>query len=671
MEEKSREAGWRILPALLVGALALFGAGSRAFGEARTADIGLLQEQARIKAESEQKIQTAVLDPIVGKGNAMVFVDVEMEVKIESEESTRSGMGLAEKYKEKQGMAQKAGMQTTFVMPGIPRPKTISANAAPERPESATAQQAQQIKGVQEERFAIKPVFKRLGVTVMHDDAVLKEKSQTDLVRARIVDAMAHYQLQPDQVVFRPTAFNKSKTDWREDLKKPEVYLPLLFASLLLLFLLWLFGPLRRFLSAYVQALREKPAAEVNVESKIEQPDGGDDENALDQEGRLDINLTRKPDEPPPPSEEEDEEMKKFEPFSYITEQNVKRLAYMFILRKEEPWVVAVVGSYLKPELARQLISALPVELQAKVALEALTVRQVTRDQVIAIDTDVKENVDFVVGGMERLTSLLDEADAATRNNILTYLKNEKPMVYEAVRRAILTFEDVVGFPDREMQVVVRELKTEAMARALQNASPEVVNKFFTNMSAGAASLLKESMEYSTGLTPAQIEEERAKILDVVKALEREGKITVREKAGAEGGYDLVEGMQEELGAMERRQQRFAEARRKMDALTRGSASNAAPAPAADPAQAQQYLDAAIQYYNAGQAEAAVPYFETALQMNPQLWEAHQYLGGILYQQGRTSDAMAHYEQMVAINPDPQLRQWLESLKAQAGGGLF
>lgn len=663
----------RRLPALAAGvALALLCAGAPSRAEVKSPDIGLLQEQARIKSESEHKIQTAVLDPILGKNTAMPFVDVEMEIKLESEESTRSGMGLAEKYKEKQGMAQKAGMQTTFVMPGIPRPKTISANASPEKPESATAQQAQQIKGVQEERFAVKPVFKRLGVTVMHDDAVLKDKAQVDLVRSRIVEAMAQYQLQPDAVVFRPTAFNKTKTDWREDLKKPEVYLPLLFASLLLLFLLWLFGPLRRFLAAYVQALREKPAAEVNVESKIEQPDDKDGENGLDQEGKLDINLTRKPDEPPPPPAEEDDEMKKFEPFSYIAEANVKRLAYMFILRKEEPWVVAVVASYLKPELARALISALPVELQAKVALEALTVRQVTRDQVIAIDTDVKENVDFVVGGMERLTSMLDEADATTRNNILTYLKNEKPMVYEAVRRAILTFEDVVNFPDREMQVVVRELKTEAMARALQGASPEITNKFFSNMSAGAASLLKESMEYAQGLTPAQIEEERAKILDVVKTLEREGKITVREKTGADGGYDLVEGMQEELGAMERRQQRFAEARRKMDALTRGGQPGAsAPAPAGDPAQAQQYYDAAVSYYNQGQADASVQYFETALQMNPSLWEAHQYLGGILYQAGRTSEAMAHYEQMVAINPDPQLRQWLEGLKAQAGGGLF
>ena len=53
-----------------------------------------------------------------------------------------------------------------------------------------------------------------------------------------------------------------------------------------------------------------------------------------------------------------------------------------------------------------------------------------------------------------------------------------------------LVFDDIARFNDRDMQVIVRELKTEVMARALHNAPPEVVQKFFSNMSVGAASLL-------------------------------------------------------------------------------------------------------------------------------------------------------------------------------------
>ncbi|MDX6770074.1 MAG: FliG C-terminal domain-containing protein [Elusimicrobiota bacterium] len=646
-------------------------------------DLGLLQEQARIKADSELKIQRDVLDAILGKGKAMPFVDVEMELKLESEESQRMGMGLAEKYKEKGGGA-KGGMQTTFVLPGIPKPKTITSGPqTPDRPEQAQAQQAQQQKGVQEERFAMKPVFKRLQVTVIHDDGVLdptKDAATVGLVRDRIVDAMGQYQLQKDQVVFRPTKFEKPPlVDWRDDLKKPSVYLPLLYALLLLLFLSFLFGPLTRFFRNYVAALREKKLGEYEVLNKGEDQEGKDGEDENDEtleelsKGELDIMLGRKPPEPPPAPPEEDESMKKFEPFTYITEENYKRLGNLFLARADEPWLVAVVLSYLKPELARATLTSLPVELQARVAVEALKIRQLTREQLMAIDADIKESVDFVVGGMERLTQLLDEADTQTRSNILEYLKNEKPDVYQRVRKFILTFEDVVTFPDRDMQSIVRELKTESMAKALQGAPPDVVNKFLGNMSAGAAALLKESIEYAAGLTPAQVEEERAKIMDTVKVLEKEGKINVRQGRG-----DAFSGFREEVAS--ERGEKYAPRTKAAEqalanlagaqaqaAMAAGGSPVGASAPAAAPnPQAQQYLQAGIQYHDAGQFGPAAQYLEYGLSLDASQWQARQYLANCYLQLGRAPEALAQFEQVLLANPDPGLRAWVEGMKAQA-----
>ncbi len=634
-------------------------------------DLGLLQEQNRIKTESEVKIQRDVLDPILGKGKSAAFVDVEMEVKVASEESLRSGMGLAEKYKEK-APAARGGMQTTFVLPGIPKPKTITQQQqTPEKPEQSQAQQAQQIKAAQEENFSIKPVFKRLQVTVIHDDAVLKQKPQEDLVRSRIVDAMGQYKLAPDQVSFRPTKFDKPPlVDWREDFKKPSVYLPLLYALLLLFFLSFLFGPLAKFFKQYVAALKEKPAAEVNVESKIEQPDEkkGGPEDELSK-GELDIMLGRKSPEPPP---EEDEAMKKFEPFSYINEENFKRLTNLFLVRQDEAWLICVVLSYLKPELARATLSSIPIELQAKVAIEALKLRQVTREQLMAIDADIKESVDFVMGGMERLTQMLDEADGQTRAHILEYFKNEKPEVYQRVRKFILTFDDVVTFPDRDMQTIVRELKTEGMAKALQGAAPEIVNKFMSNMSVGASSLLKESIEYAQGLTSTQIEEERSKIMDVVKDMEKNGKINVRQNRG-----DAFSGFTEELAGErgEKYAPRTRAAEQAVAQLLGGSspaagAPVAAAAPASAPvevnaAQAQQYFQAGVQYHDAGQFPEAAQYLEYALSQDASLWQARRYLGNCYVQSGRAREAIDQFEKVLAVSPDPGLRQWVDSMKAQ------
>ncbi len=499
---------------------------------------------------------------------------------------------------------------------------------------------------------------------------------------------MGQFKLQPDQVVFRPTKFDKPPlVDWKEDLKKPSVYLPCFMLCILLLLLSFLF----LFAELLLQSVRRRAAREEvrralrssdKAEDKGEDGKGEDDETLEElSKGELDIMLGRKPPEPPPAPPEEDEAMKKFEPFTYITEENFKRLANLFLVRQDEPWLVAVVLSYLKPDIGRATLTALPIEMQAKIAIEALKIRQVTREQLMAIDADIKESVDFVVGGMERLTQLLDEADTLTRANILQYLKNEKPEVYQRVRKFILTFEDAVTFPDRDMQTIVRELKTEAMAKALQGAAPDVVNKFLSNMSTGAASLLKESIEYAQGLTPSQIEEERSKIMDVIKVLEKEGKINVRQskaaatrfpastrRSRAEAGRKiraahLGRGAGRGAGLLQRDQRR---SRRR---ATRREPRPPRRAPAARPG-GRASGPAIRRGRRALPRRRSVPAGRPIFGIRPFARrvprQARQYLGNCYVQLGRGNDAIAQFEAVLAVNPDEGLRQWVDGMKAQA-----
>jgi tetratricopeptide (TPR) repeat protein len=631
---------------------------ARATDVVQVPPLTLVDQREQIIKDAETRIQKDILDPLFGKDRAAVFVDVEIEMRAQRRESLREGAGIAEKYKEKGEKGQ--AVFGDWALPGVPKPKNISNLSDKGKPEAAVGQAAQQSKTEQEEFYAQELVMKKFQTTVFHDEKAPAAKLKE--IRGLIVDAMARYKIKPEDVFFKPMKYQFKEHDWRDDFKEPRVYLPLLYATLLLLLLLFLFGPFARFLRRYVEALVQKPAAEINVESNIEPPEeeeGGGGGGSGAEEGLLDILVGNKPPElppPPPPDDEEDDMAKKMEPFAYINETNLKRLANLFQIRREEPWLIAVVLSYLRPEYARQVLTALPLELQAKVAMEALTVRQVTREQVAAIDAEIKENVEFVVGGIERLTQMLEEADGQTRTNILEYLKNDKPAVYDHVRRLILLFEDIAGFPDRDMQVVVRELKTESMARALTGAAPEVVNKFFSNMSSGAASLLKESMEYTQGVSPQQIEEERAKIMDQIKALDRQGKIAVR-SGKDEGGFQQV------IAPLAR----AAAARRDEKEGAGPAAPSIEDAVRAriDPEEAKRYFDAGVASHEAGNTDEAVKYFQQAIEFDPDLWQAYQYLGSDLFQMGRASEALLYYEKSLAHNPDPQLQAWVDDYKAQ------
>jgi flagellar motor switch protein FliG len=323
-------------------------------------------------------------------------------------------------------------------------------------------------------------------------------------------------------------------------------------------------------------------------------------------------------------------------PFKYIKQENLRQLIYL--IRREPPASIALVVSYLKPEYVKEILSSLPPELQAQVAIEMATVRLMTQEELMAFDGQMKEKIDFVIGGLDHLLKVLDKVDSQTLDNILDYLKNEKPDLYEKVKKFIITFEDIPTFPDIAMQVVIRELKSESLARGLRNAPPDILEKFFTNMSVSAAAMLKEEMEYGRPATEEEINDERKKIVELVKTLEKDGKIFVREKpknAILEGDGDLTG-----------------------DKKIKDAGGSGAPG------ELEEYYSAGVGYYEAGQYEDALSYFEYCLASGMATSAFYQYLGGSYYALGRYNESIMTYEKALAVEPDnDELRNWLESVK--------
>lgn len=614
-------------------------------------DASIMQRQDSTRREMETKIKTEILDPILGPAKAFVFADIELEVISKKAEQTKEGLGVIQKYKEK-GAEAGGGADSDFILPGIPKQRSVM-DKDNKIPESSQGQQAQQGKGVQETRYGLGTEITRFQLTVIHDDRL--PAAGLKLARERIDDFLLPYKIRgtgAPTVVFKPTRFKGYNIV--DDLKRPGVYLPLLYAGLFLLLLLFLFGPLWGFFRKYVQALMTKPGAEVNIDQKM-QEGGGEGEGKGVQEGHqaIDMNLLQKTEEE---KEEEDDLMKKFEPFTYITEENLRKLVYFFLLKKEDPWVIALVLSYMRLELSRQALSMLPIEMQSRVAMESLTVRQATREQIEAIDKNIRENVDFVMGGIERLTKMLEDSDASTRKNILEYLKTQKPDVYEKIRKIIITFENLVSFSEKDLQTVIRSVSNEDIAKAVYKAEPELLNKFYGNMSQGAVNAIKEIVEYSGEVSQAQVDEAQMKILDAVKSLEAEGKISPRQSGNQE--VYIIDGA--EMSSGEGRRQKFESM----------GASAPAPAAAPDPAQAAaaaQYLSAGVDLYNQGKIQESLQYLEYASNVNPGDAAGWQYLGAAYYGLQRVDEAVAAYERYAALSGDPAVNDWLAGFKQQVG----
>ena len=611
---------------------------------AQTMEVSFLEKQDSFRKNIENKIKFEILDPILGRDRAYVFADIEFEIVTKKSDQQKKGMGALQQYKEK-GRQSKSPMDD-FILPGVPKPKSISGSDK-ERPQASQGVHTEQRKGTESVRYGIDTEINKFQVTVIHDKA-LPQKALM-LSRERIDDFLSPYKIRKKAapvVIFKPTKFKNYNI--AKDIQRPKVYLPLLFAALFLLLLLFLFGPLWGFFRTYVSAIASKPGAEVNIDSKTEGGGSGGEGADETKEGHQQVDMMFEQKR----GEDEEDIMKNFHPFEYINEENLRQLIYSFLIKKQEPWIIAVVLSYMRPDISRQALSMLPIELQSKVALESITVRQATYEQIKAIDREVKESIEFIVGGIEKLTKMLEDAEPVTQKSILEYLKAQKPEIYEKVRSRILLFEDIVKFSDKDMQIIIRSVNNEDIAKAIHSAEPQIVDKFFKNMSQGAVNSIKEIMEYSGEVTESNVNDSQLKVVDSIKSLEAEGKITPL----YEESQELYILDSADMSAGDERKEKYKNvAETKEDEI---SISNR---------EVASYLQAGKDSYNQGNHEECLSYLEYAVGLEPNLGEAYQYMGSAYYSLGRIDESVAAYDKYAALSNDPVVEEWLNDFKQQVG----
>jgi len=584
---------------------------SRTTTEPQISPTALLEYETKLELQRAEYIQKNILDKIFGPNKSTVIVDITLGIRTTTTRQQAS---------EKRLDAKRRLGDVEYLLPGIPKPGSIAESAVPTEAKGEASDT--EVVGVRTEI-----VVERQNITVIYDEKIKDDK--VELAREAIASAMGIRRR--EDIIFKKAKFT---TDiWNrffESLMLPKYFIPLLITLLLLMFL---FGPVANFLKSYIRMLRERAPTEISIDSKLaREGEAGPEEltGATGEGGVGGVGFGTGITETDLREKEKELEEGKYVPFSYINDENIKRLVYL--IAKEKPEDIAIVLSYLKPEYVKQVIESFKPRLQAEVAVALAQAREIPQEDVIRMDNYVKERIDFLVGGIHHLIELLQKVDKTTRDNILEYLKNEKPDIYQKVRPQIFLFEDILEIPDITLQTIIRELKPEDIARALRNAPQPLIDKFFKNMSEGAQALVREEMDYGRPMTKEQIEEEQNKIVELIKKLEREGKIYLKEREKT----FLIDASEV-----------IVERPRKIEE-----------------SPGYEYYVAGVDFYQQGDYENAISYLQYAVELDPQLYEAYQYLGNIYYETGNYQQALEYYKKVVELNPqDKDFAEWVKEFE--------
>jgi flagellar motor switch protein FliG len=88
-------------------------------------------------------------------------------------------------------------------------------------------------------------------------------------------------------------------------------------------------------------------------------------------------------------------------------------------------------------------------------------------------------------------------------------------------------FDDLAKVDAQSIGVILREVDFNTLAIAMKECSPELNDIIFKNITKRAAESLAENLKYSTSVKKKEVEEARAKVMEVVFELERKGDVTL------------------------------------------------------------------------------------------------------------------------------------------------
>ena len=216
-------------------------------------------------------------------------------------------------------------------------------------------------------------------------------------------------------------------------------------------------------------------------------------------------------------------------PFEFVRKADASQL--LNFIQDEHPQTIALILSYLPAGQAAQIISALPPDRQADVAMRIATMDRTSPDVIKEVERVLETklaslvNQEYnVIGGVDAVVEILNTVDRGTEKHIMESMEIEEPELADEIRKKMFVFEDIL----------LRDVDNSDLAIALKGANEQVQNAIFNNLSKRLASMIKEDMDFMGPVRMKDVEEAQQKIVNIIRKLEDSAEIVISRGGGDE-----------------------------------------------------------------------------------------------------------------------------------------
>lgn len=203
------------------------------------------------------------------------------------------------------------------------------------------------------------------------------------------------------------------------------------------------------------------------------------------------------------------------------------------LLKKEQPQTMSFVLSILSTERAAEVLRLLPNDTRTEVVERMGTIESTSLDLVTKVMRNLSRHLEHQKrgaqhhsGGVRAVADILNQLDKESSKVLLAALEEKNPALGSQIRRKMFSFEDLARLTPEDLQRVLREVDSNALAIAMKSATENLKEKIFGAISKRAAENLRDEISFLGPVRLRDVEQAQDSIIQTVRKLEEDGQIS-------------------------------------------------------------------------------------------------------------------------------------------------
>ena len=212
------------------------------------------------------------------------------------------------------------------------------------------------------------------------------------------------------------------------------------------------------------------------------------------------------------------------------------------LLRNQHPQIVAAILVHLESDLTAGVLKNLTERTRNEVMLRIATLEGIQPTalndlnevlyKVLAGGDKVRKSS---LGGVQTAADILNLMGTAIEGTVIESIRLLDGDLAQKITDKMFTFEDLLKLDNKSVQMILKEVSTDALVVSLKGSSVELRELILSNMSSRAAEGLREDLESRGPIRLSEVEGQQKEILKIVRRLSDEGSVVLG--GGGDDGF--------------------------------------------------------------------------------------------------------------------------------------